>query len=295
MTSPPPDRHSGEGRDLPPVGRPSKPDRGAGLRRDDGERLAQSTNLTIIFRIVLRVGMLIGFLLYCLVGYGIARVAGTPLTWVRRFLKGAARVLGADVTVEGTPLPANVLYVANHLSWFDILAMGGATGTAFVSKDSVAAWPVVGWLARVGGTIFIARTSRAAARSQADALAAALATGRPATLFPEGTVDDGRTLLPFRAALFGAAPAAGVVVQPVAIDYGTAATEIAWAQDETALAVARRLIGRAGRLAVTLRFLAPLAPSADRKQLAAAAQAAIDAALGDRGYPLSPGSPIAPG
>ncbi|GGE75541.1 lysophospholipid acyltransferase family protein [Sphingomonas prati] len=234
--------------------------------------------LGVRLRIARRVAALVLFLLFCLVGYGLARPA-RRVAWVQRFLGGAARRLGADVTIAGTPLKSNVLYVANHLSWFDILTMGGATGTAFVSKEEVAAWPIVGWLARIGGTIFIARTSRAAARSQADALTAALATGRPATLFPEGETNDGTQILPFRAALFGAAPAAGVAVQPVAIDYGQAAAEIAWRPDETAPAVAARLIGRRGRLPVTLRFLDPVPSSPDRKQLAATAQADIEQAL----------------
>ena len=223
--------------------------------------------------------MLVLVLAFCLAGYLLARSSGNRVSWVRRFLRLAARVLGADVRVVGSPRESRVLFVANHVSWLDILAIGGATGTAFVSKDGVADWPIVGALARMGGTIFIARTSRAAARSQADALTAALATGRPATLFPEGTVNDGRTLLPFRAALFAAAPAAGVRVQPVAIDYGALAPAIAWGPDESALAVARRLVGRRGRLPVTLHFLDPVPDSDDRKVLAATAQAAITGAL----------------
>jgi len=231
-------------------------------------------------RLVRRIATLLAILLACLLGHTLARLTGDTLPWVRRFLGRAARTLGADVTVTGHPLDRDVLFVANHLSWFDILAMGGATGTAFVSKDGVAGWPVVGWLARLGGTIFIARTSRAAARAQADALTAALASGRPAMVFPEGTTNDGRTILPFHAALFAAAPAAGVRVQPVAIDYGALAPEIAWGPDEPALAVARRLIARPGRIPITLRFLDPVDPAiTDRKALAAAARAAIVAAL----------------
>ena len=232
-----------------------------------------------VIRIGGRATALLLALAACLVGYGLALPGGNTVPWVRRFLRLAAAVLGADVTVVGRPRERGVLFVANHVSWFDILAIGGATGSAFVSKDGVANWPVVGALARMGGTIFITRTSRAAARSQADALTAALATGRPATLFPEGTTNDGRTVLPFRAALFAAAPAAGARVQPIAMDYGTLAPAVAWGPDESAMAVARRLVGRRGRIPITLRFLDPVPDSDDRKTLAAAAQAAIVAAL----------------
>jgi 1-acyl-sn-glycerol-3-phosphate acyltransferase len=233
-------------------------------------------------RFARRVATLVGWLLFCLAGHGIARLTGGRLRWVRRFLGGTAAILGADVRVRGTPLDRDVLFVANHLSWLDIPAMGGATGTAFVSKDAVADWPVVGRLAAMADTVFIARTSRAAAGGQTRAIAATLAGGRPVTLFPEGTTDDGVTVLPFRSALFAAAMEAGVRVQPVAIDYGDQAPVIAWGPDEPATAVARRLIGRRGRLPILLHFLPPLDPALGRKALATTAHAAIVACLAGR-------------
>lgn len=222
----------------------------------------------------------------CLPGHGLARVRGVPSPWGRRFLAGTARALGLSVRVVGQPLARDVLFVANHISWLDILALGGATGAAFVSKDDVARWPVIGWLAREAGTIFVHRQSRAGVRGQADALAMALARGRPVALFPEGTTGRGDALLPFRASLLAAAAdaPAGVRVQPVAIDYGAAAREIAWADNEGTGGNARRVGSRAGRLPVTLRFLPPIDPAGlDRKALAAAARDAIGRALSESG------------
>lgn len=246
-------------------------------------------------RLIFRTGCVLGVLLLCLAGYRLARGAEARIPWVSRFLMLAARAFGARVRIVGQPLRNDVLFVANHLSWMDILALGGATGAAFVSKDAVARWPVVGALARIGGTIFISRESRGAARGQADTLAAALATGRPAAFFPEGTTGDGGALAPFRPSLFASVspPPPGVRIQPVAIDYGTAAREIAWTEGESSVANARRLIARAGTLAVTLRFLEPLdaANLVDRKAMALAARAAIAAALShppDLRYAASP-------
>jgi 1-acyl-sn-glycerol-3-phosphate acyltransferase len=233
-------------------------------------------------RLAWRIACAVAVLLFCLVGYGLARPFGGGDRWVPRFLRLAAGALGARVEAAGRPLSRNVLFVANHVSWMDILVLGGATGAAFVSKDDVARWPVVGWLARIGGTIFIHRESRAATRGQADALALALATGRPAALFPEGTTGDGKTLLPFRPSLLAAVapPPPGVQVQPVAILYGPAAAEIAWTDGENTAENARRLLARRGPLPVTLHFLDPIDPQiGDRKAIAAAAQAAIAAEL----------------
>jgi 1-acyl-sn-glycerol-3-phosphate acyltransferase len=234
-------------------------------------------------RLTQRTVRALGVLFVCLIGYALARPFGGGERWVRRYLGATAHALGARVTVVGRPLSRNVLLVANHLSWMDILVLGGATGTAFVSKDSVAHWPVVGWLARIGGTIFIRREARAAARGQADALADALRSGRPAAFFPEGTTGNGVALAPFRASLFAAVtpPPPGVAVQPVAIDYGAGAADIAWIDGESTGANALRVVARHGTLPVTLRFLDPIDPAQtqDRKAIARAAEAAIAAAL----------------
>lgn len=237
------------------------------------------------FHLHRRVTLAVGALAVSLPGHGLHRLVGRPSPWVRRFLGLSGRAFGLDVRISGTPLADHVLYVANHISWLDILALGGATGAAFVSKDDVARWPVVGWLARQGGTIFVSRSNRRAVGGQAAALAGALAAGRPAALFPEGTTGDGRALLPFRASLLAALDLAPgmIAVQPVAIDYGASTGLIAWADNEDAGANARRILSRPGRVGVTLRFLDPIAPALGRKLVAQSARAAIEAALVDSG------------
>jgi 1-acyl-sn-glycerol-3-phosphate acyltransferase len=246
-------------------------------------------------RLLGKVARVAAILAAFLPGHAFARAGRQPSPWIRRFLDHAARAFGLSVTIEGQPLRRNVLYVANHLSWLDILALGGATGAAFVSKDDVARWPVVGWLAREAGTIFIHRHNRAEVRGQADALAQALSGDRPAALFAEGTTGPGDRLLPFRASLLASvehAPA-GLRVQPVAIDYGAAATEIAWTGNEGTGGNARRVGSRPGRLPVTLRFLPPIDPAVTqgRKAIAAAAEAAIGRALSQSGTLPLPAMP----
>lgn len=220
-------------------------------------------------------------LLFCLAGYALTWPVRKRIGWPRFFLQWFGEAMGLEVRIEGRPLGRDVLYVANHLSWLDILALGGATPTYFVSKDDVDGWPLVGMLARIGGTIFIDRNSRRAAHGQVDQLGAALLGHYPITLFPEGTTNDGVTVFPFRPALFAsvAPPPPGIAVQPVVIDYGPAAAEIAWTGDEDLGPNAKKVLGRSGPLRCTIRFLDPLPPSADRKALAAQAQAAIVAAL----------------
>lgn len=233
-------------------------------------------------RIAARATLILLALVACLPLHYATRLLTGRSGWPRRFLALAARAAGARVTVTGTVLRSYVLFVANHRSWADILVLAGATGCAFVSKAEVARWPVIGWLAALNHTVFIERARRSHAARQADALGIALTGGRPVALFPEGTTHDGAEMLPFRAALFGAVapPPPGVRVQPVLIDYGRPAREIAWGDDESATANVLRLLGRAGTVAVTLHFLDPLPQSDDRKALAVMAREAISAAAG---------------
>ncbi len=98
-------------------------------------------------RLGLRVAMLLGAVIACVPPHYLFRLFRLPSPWPRLFLGWAARICGARVRRIGTPLRRDVFYVANHLSWIDILALGGASGTAFVAKSEIATSPIVGWLA----------------------------------------------------------------------------------------------------------------------------------------------------
>jgi 1-acyl-sn-glycerol-3-phosphate acyltransferase len=72
-----------------------------------------------------------------------------------------------------------------------------------------------------------------------------------------------------------------VKVQPLAIDYGAAAHDIAWTGTEPAGTNAGRLLARPGTIPVKLHFLEPIDPVeiGDRKVLAALARERIIARL----------------
>ena len=200
--------------------------------------------------------------------------------WPTRFLAGVAWIFGARVRVSGLPAHRHTLLVANHLSWFDIAVMGGATGCTFVAKDELG-HPFIHWLADQNHTLYVKRTHRKGAKDQAISTAAALQGDQPVALFAEGTTGPGTHLLPFRSTLFEAAnyAARDVEVRPVAIDYGAAATEVSW-WEQPAMENVFKLLGRRATLPVTVHLLAPLDRSLDRKQLAQAAREAIGQTLG---------------
>ena len=215
--------------------------------------------------------------------HGLWRLFGARSPWPTFFLKVSGRLAGAKVTVKGNPVRHNVLYIANHISWLDILVLAGETGSAFVAMADMIDWPVLGWLAELNNSVYVQRENRLDVGAQRDAIQLALLTGQPITLFPEGTTANGRELLPFRSSLLAtvAPPPQGITVQPVAIDYGAAAPGIAWFEDSSVGENAMMVMSRPERLAVTLHFLEPLDHNefADRKAMAAHSRAEIAAAL----------------
>lgn len=134
--------------------------------------------------------------------------------WHRRFCV----ILGVEIRVHGRPAVGHAMWVSNHVSWLDIPVLGAHFPVYFLSKAEIARWPVVGWLARVAGTLFIQRGSGDAGMIQ-DQLSAHLREGRNVLFFPEGTTTDGVKLKRFFHKLFGAAVAAGEPVQPVLLCY----------------------------------------------------------------------------
>lgn len=217
--------------------------------------------------------------------HGLWRLARRRSPWPRHFLGAAARAAGVDVHIVGQPLTHDVLFVANHLSWLDILAVAGATGARFVAKHEVRGWPLIGWLAGLNDTVFVARTERGRVHTQAQHLRDALSEGMPVMLFPEGGTGDGYGVGPFRASLLAALtpPWPGLRLQPLALDYGAEAPLVAWPDDIGTGAETMRILALPGRRRLTIHALPPINPTAlpDRKALAGAARELLCQALGE--------------
>lgn len=216
--------------------------------------------------------------------HGLWRLFGMRSPWPRHFTRVSRKISGVRVAVVGEPRRRDVLFVANHVSWIDILLLAGETGSAFVAKADMAPWPVLGWMATLNNSVYVARDQRLDVGAQASAMKAALETRQPLTLFPEGTTADGRGLLPFRSSLLAAVapPPHGIAIQPVAIDYGQEAPEIAWVEDESVGVNALRLMARRRPIMVTLHFMEPVDVDLldDRKAITAHARDVIAARLG---------------
>jgi 1-acyl-sn-glycerol-3-phosphate acyltransferase len=139
---------------------------------------------------------------------------------IRWWSAAQLRHLGLTVEVTGKPNPGATLVVANHISFLDIAAIHAAVPHArFVSKADVLKWPLLGWLIRNAGTLFIERERKRDALRVVHTMAEALARGETVAVFPEGTTGTGTPVLPFHANLLQAAVSTGTPVQPVALRY----------------------------------------------------------------------------
>lgn len=239
----------------------------------------------VTWRSVVRLAAMVLALLFLIVPHLLYRPVGRPSPMVMAFLNAAGWIAGLRVRTTGTRLRRNVLFAANHVSWLDILALGGAARSAFVSKAEVEDTPLVGWLADQNSTIYVQRESRREIHAQAGNLRSALERGRPVTLFPEGTTGPGDGLLPFRASLFQAVipTPPNLRIQPVFMDYGEESNDIAWLDPESGLDNFKRLLARKRPIALTIHYLDPLpdAVTHDRKAISEAARAAIAGAMAE--------------
>jgi 1-acyl-sn-glycerol-3-phosphate acyltransferase len=202
---------------------------------------------------------------------------------IRAWQAGLMRVFGFRVHGAGAPLPGPTVFVANHVSWIDIVALHSQRMMGFVAKREIQGWPVVGWLASRGETIYHQRGDQASLGGVLHEMLARLRGGRSVGVFPEGRTRDGREIGPFHARIFLAAVEAGVPVQPVALRYGAhgeAQAQVAFAPGESFVANFLRLLGDPARPA-EVRFLAPIAPGAvdGRRRIAEEARERIVAAM----------------
>lgn len=224
-----------------------------------------------------RLAAMLVTLLLALPLHGLWRLFRVSSPWPMWFLAAVAWIAGARRRTIGRSLRRDVVFLSNHLSWLDIPLLAGRNGSAFVAKADLARVPVIGWLCTLNKTLFVDRTARLSVAEQIAALRDALAETWAITIFPEGTTGDGRTLLPFKAALLAVLdpPPPGVLVQPVRIDYGAAMADVAWLGDEPGAVNARRILSRRGSFTATLTFLDPFDPAdhPGRKAIAAEARA----------------------
>jgi 1-acyl-sn-glycerol-3-phosphate acyltransferase len=141
----------------------------------------------------------------------------------RLWCRATAWLLGVRIATAGRPFAdCPTLFVANHVSYLDVLALGPFVDGTFIAKSEIAGWPLFGTLGKLTRTLFIRRHWRSAL-IQRNALAARMRQGESFILFGEGTSSDGLGVLPIKTSLLSVAEPwvldCPIAVQPVTLVY----------------------------------------------------------------------------
>lgn len=210
--------------------------------------------------------------------------------WITQVVcKVAFLILQIPVSVSGRPLSGQGAVVSNHVSWLDIFTLNSRKRVYFVSKSEVASWPLIGWLARATGTVFIERKKTAAA-DQARVFENRIRAGHRLLFFPEGTSTDGIRVLPFKPTLFEAFfrdnMPDDLKVQPVTLIYsaprGTDPRFYGWWGDMSFGTHLRQILSapRQGRIEIVYHSPLSVSDFPDRKALAKACEDVVRGPIG---------------
>lgn len=190
--------------------------------------------------------------------------------WLQQGCRRVLRVFNAEVRSTGK-VPKTGLLVSNHLGYLDILALSGLTPSVFVAKRDIKNWPVFGWFARLGGTLFADRERKLKVGELTKQLRSVLDRGALVILFPEGTSSDGQTVLPFKSSLLEPAAAC---VHPLTVSLiayqledGDVGEEVCYWKDMTFVPHLINLLSKK-RVEVSVQFSELRKGSTNRKELA---------------------------
>jgi len=148
-------------------------------------------------------------------------------------------IMGLKIDIYGDRPASPVMLVANHVSWLDIPIIHSWILAGFVAKKEIKYWPILGWLAMAGDTVFLNRGNSESRKVVLNQLKKRLKQDRSVAIFPEGTVTDGSHLRTFHRQLIHAAVETRTPIIPVAIKFlnqqGERESRVAFIDDESFL------------------------------------------------------------
>ncbi|TDE46952.1 1-acyl-sn-glycerol-3-phosphate acyltransferase [Flavobacterium rhamnosiphilum] len=139
---------------------------------------------------------------------------------LRDFLiRGLNIILGIRTIIYGEKPTIQGLIVANHRSYFDPIVIVNQIHAFPVGKKEVASWPMIGYICKISGVLFVDRKCPKSRQETAENIREVLAKGYSIINFPEGTTDVLPTTVDFNYGSFVMATKIKAAVIPIAIDY----------------------------------------------------------------------------
>lgn len=174
--------------------------------------------------------VIISFSFY-LVVKGILFLLGKPYSsWRNVYMRHLAHVtcfiFNIKVEVKGTPPSAPFFLVCNHLSYLDILPLFMALDCTFVAKKEIRSWPVLGFMVKHMGVVFVNRQKRSDVVRVNQIITQAMNKDQGVIVFPEGTSSSGRQVLPLRSSLLQYPSSKLIPVHSASLYYRTGPRDI---------------------------------------------------------------------
>ena len=174
-----------------------------------------------------------------------------------------------------------VLYIANHVSWFDIICLGTLLNARFIAKKEVSQMGIFGFLATLSNTFFIDNENKNKIVEYNHLIQKKLIAGENFIIFPEGTTSDGNGIKNFKSSMLECAFDNNneINIQPISICYSKLndipmgiylRRNIAWVGDTSMVATMANFL-RSGKITVDIIFhdLMSVNSFKNRKELAA--------------------------
>jgi 1-acyl-sn-glycerol-3-phosphate acyltransferase len=129
--------------------------------------------------------------------------------------------MGLKLEVKNTPPEPPFLLVSNHLSYLDVFVLFAQLRCLFVAKSDVKTWPLIGFIIRTSGILFIDRHRKRDVTRVNKLISSSINENQGIILFAEGTTSPGMDILPFRTSLLEYPATHNFEVSHAAISYAT--------------------------------------------------------------------------
>ena len=161
------------------------------------------------------------------VGFDLDRGLRIRREWFRAICWG----LGVEIQIFGEFPKEGGLLVCNHRSYFDPIIVLSDVLALPVGKAEVKDWPIIGWGAKVSGSIFVDRKSKIGRKQTRQQIKDVLQKGYSVVNYPEGTTHTLSQTIEFKPGMFRDAALENFKIYPIALEYQQ--TKDAWVGDDT--------------------------------------------------------------
>lgn len=182
-------------------------------------------------------------------------------------------IFGIKLNIKGKAPQPEFFLVSNHLSYVDIFVLFSQVRGIFVAKSDVKTWPIIGFIIRSSGILFINRERKRDITRVNNLIAKNVNKNQGIIIFPESRTSPGVNILPFRSSLLEYPATIKLPVSYAVISYSTpqgeedACKTVCWWADEPFFFHFFNLLKKK-QINTTVTFGEQKVESEDRKELA---------------------------